>query len=82
MHSPIPNENANGQFLFLLSYVSASGIGLFFMISGALLLPIQLDIMSFLKKRFVKVALPAIFWSLFYLGANFLIYSRPIWGKK
>ena len=51
------------------------------MISGALLLPIQLDIKSFLKKRFVKVALPAIFWSLFYVGANSLLLNKSIGGK-
>lgn len=82
MHSPISNENANSLFLSSLSYISASGIGLFFMISGALLLPIKLDTMSFLKKRFSRVAFPAIFWSLFYLCANFLLMSKSIGVKE
>lgn len=39
MHSPIPAENANGLLLSSLSYFTAPCIGLFFMVSGALLLP-------------------------------------------
>lgn len=52
MHSPIPNENANGFFLSALSYLSAPGVGLFFMISGALILPIHTDLKTFFRKRF------------------------------
>ena len=39
MHSPIPSANANGLLLSSLSYVTTPCIGLFFMVSGALLLP-------------------------------------------
>lgn len=78
MHSPIPNENANGLFLSSLSYISAAGIGLFFMISGALLLPLNLDVKNFLKKRFTKVAFPAIIWSIIYLCANILMLDKPV----
>ena len=39
MHSTIPTENANGLLLSSLSYFTAPCIGLFFMVSGALLLP-------------------------------------------
>ena len=39
MHSPIPSENANGLLLSSLSYFTAPCIGLFFMVSGALILP-------------------------------------------
>lgn len=40
MHSPIPSSNnANGLLLSSLSYFTAPCIGLFFMVSGALLLP-------------------------------------------
>ena len=42
MHSPMPTENANGLLLSSLSYFTAPCIGLFFMVSGALLLPPQL----------------------------------------
>lgn len=82
MHSPIPNANANGMFLSSLSYFSASGIGLFFMISGALLLPLNLDVKNFLKKRFTKVVFPAIIWSLLYLCANILMLDKSIGVKE
>ena len=78
MHSPIPNENANGFFLSSLSYLSAPGIGLFFMISGALLLPIQSGTKYFFKKRFIKIVIPALFWSLFYLGIETIFTGNPI----
>lgn len=78
MHSPLPNENANGFFLSSLSYLSAPGIGLFFMISGALLLPIQSDTKNFFKKRFIKILVPALFWSLFYLCAKTIFTGDPI----
>ena len=39
MHSPIPSDNANGLLLSTLSYFTTPCIGLFFMVSGALILP-------------------------------------------
>ena len=82
MHSPISNQNANGLFLSSLSYLSAPGIGLFFMISGALLLPIKQDTKSFFLKRFTKIVFPTLFWSIFYLCANALILNQHVeWGK-
>ena len=78
MHSPIANENANGLFLSSLSYISASGVGLFFMISGTLLLPMKMGTKDFLKKRFAKVVFPTLIWSLFYISANYLLRSKPI----
>lgn len=69
MHSPLPEggEN-NGLFLSSLSYLSAPGIGLFFMVSGALLLPISEPIFVFITKRLTKIAIPTLFWTCFYLG--------------
>lgn len=39
MHSPIPSDNSDGIILSSLSYFTAPCIGLFFMVSGALVLP-------------------------------------------
>ena len=72
MHAPFPCENANGIFLSTLSYFTAPCIGLFFMVSGYLLLPIKQDTKSFLRKRLGKVTGPALFWSLFYIAVNFI----------
>ncbi len=67
MHAPMPNGNAIGIFNAALSYYNAPCIGLFFMVSGALLLPIKSNGIDFLKKRFAKIIGPTIFWSVFYI---------------
>lgn len=67
MHSPMPSGAENGLFLSSLSYLTAAGVGLFFMISGALLLPVKSDASSFLKKRFSKIAVPTIIWSVIFV---------------
>lgn len=75
MHSPMPSENANGPFLAALSYFTAPCIGLFFMVSGALLLPVRMDYFNFLKRRLSKVVIPTLVWIAIYLGLN-IYYSQ------
>ena len=72
MHAPLPSEQTNGIFLSSLSYFTTHCIGLFFMVSGYLLLPIKQDAGSFLRKRLGKVIGPTLFWSIFYIAANFI----------
>ena len=72
MHAPLPSEYANGLFLSSLSYLTAPCIGLFFMVSGYLLLPIKDSTESFLRRRLGKVMGPTLFWSIFYIAANFI----------
>ncbi len=67
MHSPIPSTNASGPFLVGLCYFTEPCIGLFFMVSGALLLPVKKDYVSFLKHRLGKVVGPTIFWTFVYI---------------
>lgn len=43
MHSPHPNAGNPGALLVPLFFITAAGIGLFFMVSGALLLPVKTD---------------------------------------
>ena len=68
MHSPMPGLNTSGIVLCGISYLTASGIGLFFMVSGSLLLngnadkPVETRL--FLQKRFTKILVPLVFWSL------------------
>ncbi len=47
--------------------LSRMGVPLFFMVSGALLLGKREPTGAFLWRRFVKVGIPALFWSVFYL---------------
>lgn len=77
MHSPIPSSNnANGLLLSSVSYFTAPCIGLFFMVSGALLLPPppitseSEPALDFLRKRLKRVLKPTLAWTLFYLAVK------------
>lgn len=75
MHSPMPTANANGPFLAMLSYFTAPCIGIFFMVSGALLIPVKMDYFTFLKRRLSKVVIPTLVWTAIYLFLN-IYYSQ------
>ena len=72
MHSPMSGLDTPGVVLSGISYLTAPGIGLFFMISGALLLKGNVDkpfeTRVFLQRRFTKILVPLVLWSL--LGWN------------
>lgn len=78
MHAPMPTGEENSLFLSSLSYLTAPGIGLFFMLSGALLLPVKTDVKAFLKKRIHKIALPLLFWTGVYLFFRFWLHDEPV----
>lgn len=67
MHSPMPDCGAPGFVLTGISFVTAPSIGLFFMVSGALLLPTSLTMKEFYKKRLSKVVFPTLIWTFIYL---------------
>jgi len=77
MHSPRPGS-APGYVLSGLSYITASGLVLFFMISGALLLGTNLSTKEFLKRRFSKILWPTLFWTFFYLVVYCLSNSLSV----
>lgn len=66
MHAPIPNTGLSSYVLSTDSFLTALGIGLFIMVSGALLLPVNMPTEQFLKKRFAKIVFPTVLWTLFY----------------
>lgn len=73
MHSPIPSDNSDGIILSSLSYFTAPCIGLFFMVSGALILPPPIasesnTALPFLRKRLKRVLMPTLVWTLFYIA--------------
>lgn len=68
MHSPIPDSGTPGFVLSGLSFLTGPGIGLFLMISGALLLGTELNTSDFLKRRFGKVVWPTLIWTAIYLA--------------
>lgn len=70
MHAPMPNLNANGIILSTISYFTAPGLCLFFVISGSLLLPIKTDTTTFLKRRLGKVIMPTLVFTILYIILN------------
>lgn len=67
MHSPMPDCGAPGFVLTGISFVTAPCIGLFFMVSGALLLPTALSMKEFYKRRLSKIVLSSLIWTFIYL---------------
>ena len=67
MHSPKPGNGAPGFALTGISFMTAPCIGLFFMVSGALLLPVASSMRDFYKKRLSKVIIPTLVWTVIYL---------------
>ncbi|SEA75300.1 Surface polysaccharide O-acyltransferase, integral membrane enzyme [Xylanibacter ruminicola] len=71
-------SNTSSVVISLLSYLEAPCNGLFFAVSGALLLPINshpttrtyANTKGFITKRLRKVAIPTILWSIVYLALN------------
>ena len=76
MHSPHPDAGIPGYFLTPIGFLTGTGIGLFFMVSGALLLPVQTDTSYFLKRRLGKIIFPLLFWTLFYLAVSWILGER------
>lgn len=79
IHSPL-TTGEHSMFLSVYNYMSAPSIGLFFMISGALLLPVKdFSTIVFYTKRLSKIGFPLIGWSLFYIlvhaGTNELSFT-------
>lgn len=48
-------------------------VPLFVMLTGALVLPREYDLIVFLKKRLFRIVLPFVFWSFIYLSLQFAI---------
>lgn len=62
--------DASPAVISLLSYLEMPCNGLFFAVSGALLLPVKTEpheSLTFLRKRLSKVVIPTVVWSFFYM---------------
>lgn len=81
MHAPMPGDLAtqHGPFLVACSYVTAPCVPLFFMVSGALLLPYKDGTaVEYLKKRIGKIIGPTVFFSVFYISLS--MCKHESWG--
>lgn len=67
MHSPHPESGVPGYIQVPLYFLTAAGLVLFFMLSGATLLNREIAVGVFMKRRFGKVAGPWLVWTIFYM---------------
>ena len=74
IHAPQSGLNYSGVFLVGSSYLCEPCIGLFFMISGYLLLPVKLSYKEFISKRLNRVLIPTIFFSVFYIFLKNIVH--------
>lgn len=66
MHSMRGGDNANAVVYVALDTLAKPCNALFFMASGALLLPVKTNGREFLKRRLGKIILPCLIWTLVY----------------
>lgn len=72
-HAPMPNGSDGSSFIALFNYFSMAGASvLFFMISGALVLYKEKEMIPFLKKRLSRIALPMFIWSVVCMLIDFM----------
>ena len=81
-HSPMPSlGEVNSVLLSATSFLSYPCVPLFFMVSGALLLPVEhpsSGSLLFIRKRISKILFPTLFWTFFYLVVRMIVKDQPI----
>lgn len=70
MHSPNPKSGLGSLECVGISLFTVPCIGLFFMVSGALLLPVKTDYFDFLKRRLGRVVMPTLLFTLLYIAVG------------
>lgn len=82
MHAPMSSEVANPLFLNATGYFMAPGLCIFFVLSGALLLPVKTDTFAFLKKRLGKVVAPTLCFTAMYMILDYLGGAQVNWLQR
>lgn len=83
VHSPAKYDGLiPGQYILApLNYIlMAWGVGLFFALSGALLLSQPLPLTTFYKKRFSRLIIPVVLWSIIYIIYEGFIDGNLSWS--
>lgn len=70
IHSPNPNTGYYEDMFPTIFVCCSPCIGLFFMISGFLILPLEDSVQEFLRHRSMRVIIPAVVWTLVYMLEN------------
>tara|TARA_R110002012_G_scaffold283304_2_gene473585 strand:+ start:32260 stop:33285 length:1026 start_codon:yes stop_codon:yes gene_type:complete len=77
-HSAMGTQDKNGLYAVIVSLASAPSSELFLTISGVLLLPTRIRMKDFYIKRFSKLAMPVLFWSLIILIINYVLGNSSL----
>lgn len=72
-HSVMSNYPENGRWLGMMSFICSPSSEMFLMLSGAILMPVKVDMMSFYKRRFIKLLPPMFIWSCFGVGLHYYL---------
>lgn len=81
VHSPVAHTYLKEAPIYgIVSYLCSPCIGLFLMVSGALLLPTTLNLRQFLTRRFSRILWPLIIWSVIYIFVDAINCGRPIFN--
>jgi surface polysaccharide O-acyltransferase-like enzyme len=74
----VPENPANVIFTQALNVIGSPSSELFLAISGSLLLPVKTSDKIFYKKRFVRLLIPLLFWSLFGICWNLIVHDLQL----
>lgn len=75
-HSAMPVEDSHNLWLASISLAGSPSSELFLALSGSIILPVKTDIVTFYKRRFTKLVIPLVFWSVMILLLN--LYAKKI----
>lgn len=79
VHSPVPHpELGEAPIYGAISYLCSPCIGLFLMVSGALLLPQNLGVKQFVSRRFTRILFPLVVWSIIYIFIDAIDNNKTI----
>jgi len=82
-HAPMPNGSDGNYCIAIFNYFSMAGASvLFFMISGALVLYKEKEVLPFIKKRLSRIALPMFIWSIVCLIIDYMTGTYSGGGKS
>lgn len=77
-HAAMATKESYGFYAVIISLLGAPSSELFLTISGALLLPTRIRMKQFYIKRFSRLALPVLFWSIIILFIEYVTGNNSL----
>lgn len=74
VHAPHSKQpELYGTYFGFITYTMMAGVSIFFLLSGALILPTKLSTIDFFKRRLNRIFWPIIFWTIIYTIYSFFV---------